>query len=99
MRALPRKKRSLIDDAVGPREVPGNREATQRKLAEEAKELFGADFCAVQAVNPITQLLYSAPIIVGSLPPDATSDQIHERLRLLVDTAIQEKRLHIENFS
>src|SRR5947207_4792353 len=81
-----------------PNETPGNRVATQEKLAKAAKELFMADFCAVQAVNPVTERLYADAVIVGSLPDDTPRELIQERLKALADHARQQIDLYVEHF-
>lgn len=68
-----------------PQETPGNRVATQQRLAEEARNLFAADFCAVQAVNPITEILYADAVISGELPAETSPELIQEQLKSFAD--------------
>jgi GAF domain-containing protein len=79
-----------------PHDTPGNRAGTQQSLAREAQKLFGADFCAVQAVNPVTELLHGDAVTAGNLPAEAPPDLQHQ-LRAFSQRAIKHGQLHVEN--
>jgi GAF domain-containing protein len=88
-----------MSDVFLSRETFGNRVATQRELATAAQDLFSADFCAVQAVNPITERLYADADTVGQLPCDSPADLIQEQLKSFANLARQQVGLYVEDFT
>ncbi|HZI60276.1 MAG TPA: GAF domain-containing protein [Pyrinomonadaceae bacterium] len=79
-----------------PHETPGNRAGTQQSLAREAQKLFGADFCAVQSVNPVTQLFHGDAVTAGNLPAEAPPD-LQQQLNAFSQRAIAHAKLYVEN--
>jgi GAF domain-containing protein len=79
-----------------PHETPGNRAGTQQSLAREAETLFSADFCAVQSVNPVTELLHGAAVMAGDLPAAAPAD-LQQQLQAFSQRAIKHRLLYVED--
>jgi hypothetical protein len=82
-------------DQDTPRESAGNRLVTQENLAKTAQDLFSADFCAVQAVNPITERLYADAVIAGVIAPSHPTDSVQVKLKSLADRATQQSEWYI----
>ena len=67
------------------------------KTSQEKRRVSSRGFCAVQAVNPITQIWYDNAVVTGSLPSEHSEEIIQEQLRSFAERVRQHEGLYVEN--
>jgi GAF domain-containing protein/anti-sigma regulatory factor (Ser/Thr protein kinase) len=78
---------------------PGDLSAAQLRIAREAREIFGADICAIFALNPITGEFSSAPILSGDLRGSGNLVSEPPRPDGFTRKVLREGQLFIENLA
>lgn len=78
-------------------EKPGRRVETQLNIAQAAQRFFSADFCAVQALNPITGKFYGLAVITGI--DDYRDASVQSTLKAISEKAISQNSLYVESVS